>query len=978
MKTKIYTTLSFALLSISWFQLHGKVLPADFITVQTYNHYKYREDGKPGREIYVSYKGDKKIRQGKISVRSSSGEEIIPFHTSRPDSIPVLLPANIGVHKTDTIIIGLLASGKKMYTQAIIPKMRHWNIYIYPHSHVDIGYTNTQKNVEFIHRRNLDVAMELAEQTSQYPEDARFKWNPEVTWPVERYLATCNAEKKRKLVNAIRNGQIVLDAAYLNVNTSAASDEELLELFRNGLELEKMTGIKAETMVQTDIPGMSWGIVPVAEQLGIKYCLSLFNGVGRIGLSPQLNFKPFWWKGPDGKSKVLFLQPGSYNPGALAKGKNFWPLLAGQPDSLKLLRVVKTDNPRACFIDSYIAEKLPELEKDKEYIYDIFPMTWCMADNTPIDADLPDAVKSWNEEYAYPHLKICSATEMMEEFALRYGEQIPEKRGDFTEYWTDGLGSSAKHTGKNREIKETLVQAEILWSLLYPGKPAPRALVNEAWRNILLSTEHTWSYMNPGQQPMTDEISVTKFGYFDTAVALTEKTMQKTLSHILSTGSNNIAVLNTNSWTMSSLVYLDKERAQNCHKIVDEEGNEIVFQLLSTGELVFQAKDVPALGYKTYKLIKGNTPKQHCGSFKEDTSILSNGIVTVQVDPNSGDVCSIQFKGEEFVNPAAMTAVNSYRYLLGGHSSGFASIPYHTTIKRKECGPLVNSLLITSEAQGVKSLVREVRLTAGSENIELINTVDKIAILDKEAIHFGFGFNVPEGITRVNLPWATMELNKDQIDGSNKNWMSVHRWVDIANSNKGITWCPVNAVCFESGDLTANLMDYAENSPKWIEQLPPSQNIYSWAMNNHWTTNFPLSQEGIATFKYVIHPYLGEYNKNRSNRFGIEQFRPLLSVEVAENFGHLKAEFQGQCEITGGEYVYLSNYRTSEDGSYATLRFISMSDKQERIGLIFPSKGVSEAYLITKGIDDGIKQPVQLSSIDIPANGSITIQVKWK
>ncbi len=31
-------------------------------------------------------------------------------------------------------------------------------------------------------------------------------------------------------------------------------------------------------------------------------------------------------------------------------------------------------------------------------------MTWCMADNTPVDADLPDAVKSWNEEYAYPHL----------------------------------------------------------------------------------------------------------------------------------------------------------------------------------------------------------------------------------------------------------------------------------------------------------------------------------------------------------------------------------------------------------------------------------------------------------------------------------------------------------------------------------------------------------------------------------------------
>lgn len=104
--------------------------------------------------------------------------------------------------------------------------------------------------------------------------------------------------------------------------------------------------------------------MPVAEQLDIKYVLSLYNGVGRIALSPRLNFCPFWWKGLDNKSKVLFLQPGAYNPGALAKGKDFWPLLAGQPDSLKLMRVVKTDNPRANFIDSYIAEKLPELEND--------------------------------------------------------------------------------------------------------------------------------------------------------------------------------------------------------------------------------------------------------------------------------------------------------------------------------------------------------------------------------------------------------------------------------------------------------------------------------------------------------------------------------------------------------------------------------------------------------------------------------------
>lgn len=75
-------------------------------------------------------------------------------------------------------------------------------------------------------------------------------------------------------------------------------------------------------------------------------------------------------------------------------------------------------------------------------------MTWCMADNTPIDADLPDAVKSWNEEYAYPHIKICTATEIMQTFEKRWGDKLPELKGDFTEYWTDGLGSSAEKQEK--------------------------------------------------------------------------------------------------------------------------------------------------------------------------------------------------------------------------------------------------------------------------------------------------------------------------------------------------------------------------------------------------------------------------------------------------------------------------------------------------------------------------------------------------
>ncbi len=80
---------------------------------------------------------------------------------------------------------------------------------------------------------------------------------------------------------------------------------------------------------------------------------------------------------------------------------------------------------------------------------------------------------------------------MMREFEQRYGDKMPEFRGDFTPYWEDGAGSSARETALNRDSAERLVQAETLFAMLRPAKyPAERFY--DAWRNVMLYDEHTW------------------------------------------------------------------------------------------------------------------------------------------------------------------------------------------------------------------------------------------------------------------------------------------------------------------------------------------------------------------------------------------------------------------------------------------------------------------------------------------------------
>lgn len=236
------------------------------------------------------------------------------------EQFAILLPPGKGVESACTANIVLRSGGHELSSSVPVAPQRQWTVYIYPHSHVDIGYTNTHENVELIHKRKLLYGIDLARKTAGYPEGARYLWNPEVLWPVERYLLNASPTEKEMIRESVRKGYLHLDAGYIHTNTSAAADEELFEFFRQCRKMEEFTEAKIRTLVQIDIPGMSWGVVPVASKLGIKYCLALNNGSDLVGLSTDLSFKPFWWVGSDGKSKILFLQPGSYNPGAVLKG----------------------------------------------------------------------------------------------------------------------------------------------------------------------------------------------------------------------------------------------------------------------------------------------------------------------------------------------------------------------------------------------------------------------------------------------------------------------------------------------------------------------------------------------------------------------------------------------------------------------------------------------------------------------------------
>jgi alpha-mannosidase len=974
---KVNLVILFFFLGINLFSQTGQKVEMGFpvdMECRVQPYYRNRTDGKPGREIILKLKGAKLYGKAQVEVTGKGIKETteIPAADTAYSVCTVLLPAEVGNKEEVQVTLTLRQKFGKLKKSVNVPPLRYWTVYIYPHSHVDIGYTNTQANIEILHKRNIEEGIKLAEATKEYPSGAPFRWNPEVTWPLERYWHDATPLQKERVVDAIKNNCLCIDASYLNTNTSACSEEELFQMFRFRREMQRLTGISMNTLQQVDIPGITWGLVPVMAQEGIRYIMSWPN-TARAGYSHSLDEKPFWWQGPDHKSRVLFFQPGMYgNSGSMTKGRSTGRPWFGQRNPEKVPAVIKTGTSNVNFLKALI-----ERERT-DYPYDFYVVSWSLWDNTPIDADLPDAVKAWNEKYAYPHLIISGAGEIMQMIESKYGDKIPTIEGDYTEYWTDGLGTAARLIAINRNAKERLVQAETLWSMLHSGQSAPRQDLDEAWRYIALGSEHTWCAENPNEPFFQDAIWKVKQSYFREADDRTQDMLEVAIAPATDKsdgalgppeGPSNggITVFNTHSWQHGGLITLSIAESLKGDRVTDDQGNEVSSQRLSTGELVFIASDVPSFGSRHYRVVPGKCSLTD-GCRAEGTT-LTNKLLEIKVDQSSGNIIRLVTvaTGRNYANVKVNGGLNAFRWMPGDSDDALADSVISVSVT--EDGPVLVELTVKSKGRGCRSITRSVRLISGEPWAEITNIVDKLPLTTKDGVHFGFGFDIPQAVARMDIPWGIVRLEDDQWKCANRNWFTLQRWLDISNEREGITWCSLDAPLVESGAMTANQTGTWNGERKpWIKNIAKGSAVYSWVMNNHWFTNFPLTQDGPVTFRYRILPHNG-FDAADANCFGLEQAQPILHVAANKN-----AISKPLVSLQGSSSVTVSIIKSTAEAGAVIIRMRSVSDKDETVKLTWPSGNPGTVNICEKEEVPGIKIA---DEVTVPANGLLTLKAVW-
>jgi hypothetical protein len=828
-------------------------------------------------------------------------------------SIDAMLP---DVEASTAVTVAFARDGETLASQETrVEPVRKWTVYLLHHTHLDIGYTHHQSEVEQLQWEHMDKALALIEATKAYPEPSRFVWLPEGLWAVDSYLDRATPETRAAFIQAVKQGDIGLDALYGNQLTALCTTEELIELMGYGRRLAHEEGLTINSAMITDVPGYTWGIVPALAKSGVKYFSVGPNRGHRIGFTlTEWGDKPFYWVSPSGAERVLTWIHGegySWFHGGVSAAPEFHTKY-----------------------ESKIFGYLQSLQERADYPYDIAILRYNIGgDNGPPDEHLPEFIRQWNAKYAYPKLSFATTGEAFGAFEAKYGGQLAEVRGDFTPYWEDGAASSALETVINRAAAERIAQASAI--AVMTGAPFDFAVYEKAWREVILYDEHTWGAHNSISEPQS-EFALQQWATKQAFALEAEKQSRALLATALSPVAGgevavaHVGLFNTESWPRTELVLLPADWKCVGDR-VEVNGAPQPTQRLADGRLAFVARDVPALGAATANIVEGAALDE--GKAHAESNTLSNGLVTVVVHPETGVITELRLgDGPNLAGDDGFGGLNAYRYVAGRIPDN-AQPSGTVTIDVVEAGPVVAALRITSDAPGCEKLTREIRVVDGLPEVYITDTLDKTAVYGQEGVHIAFPFDVPGGTIRMDVPFAVVRPNEDQLKGSCKNYFTVQRWVDVSNEDYGVTWATPDAPLIEVGGITTDGRQIG-----WIEELASTSTILSYVMNNYWETNYKAAQEGPTTFRFVLRPHAG-YDKAAAHRFGMAQRRPLVASPLSQAFHETNDLAAKNAELV------VTNMMPAPGGGAIVLRLFNAGDASVNVLEAYPS--LAEASVST-------------------------------
>jgi len=813
--------------------------------------------------------------------------------------------------QTGTANIQLSSSTDQIkYKNVFLKKVREWYVYLVQHVHTDIGFTRPQTEILPEHLRFIDTALDYCDLTDDYPEDAKFRWTCEVSWPVREYLKRRPHEQIQRLKKRVEEGRIEIAGMFLNMS-EIATEDALTASLQPIREFNKY-GFPVQTAMQNDVNGIAWGLVDYFSSIGVKYV--------SMGINKTRSVLPFdipttfWWESPSGK-RVLAFRGEHYHLG------NNWKLHEANLD----------------YFEPRFFEYLNSLD-EVNYPFNRIAIQYSgyHTDNSPPSTKACELVKDFNDKYVWPKLRIATTNEFLSYVENNHADELETYRVAWPDWWTDGFGSAARETAESRRIHKAVNIDQGLFSMAkllganIPLKTMER--VSAVQDALLFYDEHTFGASESISDPMAENSMVQwgeKSSYVWEAVKkeglLREEAFGYLQPFLPRSNVPTLVLFNTLNWQRSGLVkiFIDDEilPRENEFKIINVvTGEEIQAQAIKSRTegtyWALWAKDIPPFGYNIFRI---ETNRKKIDNAKTDSkkTEFENEYYMLKIDQGTGAITSLFDKEleAELVDQNSEWDLGQFIYEKLHTKRDFNKEAFERislrNVKVEDItdGSIWKSLHISADVEGADEkdgMKIEIRLYKVEKKIELFFQMRKKRIYEAEACYVAFPFNLPDGKIVYEGQGGLVTPGETQLPGSSSDWQTVQNFVSIRNNVGQIIFGSSQAPLVQFGDINLGKWQYLTKIEK--------PHVYSWVMNNYWFTNFRASQEGEFKWSYYLTSKKGNSNIEAIH-FAMNSNTPLVPRVLLPSKGGNKLSSVSTFKIDPQNLVLISARPSYYDNS---------------------------------------------------------------
>ncbi len=518
-----------------------------------------------------------------------------------------------------------------------------------------------------------------------------------------------------------------------------------------------------------------------------------------------------------------------------------------------------------------------------------------------------------NQSLPQRHFRLATAGEYFRAAADTKG--VPELSGEITGSWGNLTVSMLSLWPPAIAATDTLLSAEKFAAINYAlgYAPYPGQEFESLWKGALKSMDHN----NDGQGgDIGDE---RKVAYAQEALLSAGEILRDSLRNIAESVqhpfpvSTPIVVFNPLSWTRDDLVKThvtlygdvapgDIADYKKAMRLVDEKGTSIPFQVEEYSEwssraidVVFVARGVPSLGYKTYYLVPADTrdafpdacavkletdDEVNRSSHAMGSDVLENEYYRVAIDRATGRLRIFDKELNRTVEKDVEIAAAEER---GGDDlsvvapTGRTIIDVIKGVELEENGPVRTVMRITGELAGM-SLIQRVALYRGLKRVDLDNSLDWTPgkSMNVEQV---FPLQQPNGEIRWGIPFGTATA-ADMMPNAGpqardemprdvwSKWRQIQDWVFAGGKDWGYTVAADHQfLTVDDAAIRAGMLRGTVYSPLAVVRGGrPSLS--------------PWPQAGTYVFRYSVTSGKGDWAATRSWRAGMAFNTPLIPVSA--------------------------------------------------------------------------------------------------